>query len=110
MTNWLVCPKPRSNPKLRLLCFAYAGGSAWIFRTWAEIFPATVELFAIELPGRGKRMAEPALTAVTAIVEALGPELLPYLDLPFVCFGHSLGALIAFELCRWLQHTVQLIP
>ena len=110
MTSWLVCPKPRSNPKLRLLCFAYAGGSAWIFRTWAEQLPATVELCAIELPVRGKRMAEPALTTVAAIIETLGPELRPYLNLPFACFGHSLGALIAFELCRWLRRTVQLTP
>ena len=110
MTSWLVCPKPRSNPKLRLLCFAYAGGSAWIFRTWAEQLPATVELCAIELPGRGKRMTEPALTTVAAIIETLGPELRPYLNLPFACFGHSLGALIAFELCRWLRRTVQLTP
>ncbi|MEM7061611.1 MAG: alpha/beta fold hydrolase [Cyanobacteria bacterium P01_B01_bin.77] len=110
MTSWIVCPQPRANPKVRLLCFAYAGGSAWIFRTWAEQLPATIELCAIELPGRGKRMAEPALTTVTAIIETLGPELLPYLNLPFACFGHSLGALIAFELCRWLRRTVQLAP
>lgn len=55
-------------------------------------------------------MVEPTLKTVTSIIETLGSELLPYLNLPFACFGHSLGALIAFELCRWLRHRVQLTP
>lgn len=110
MSSWIVCPCPRTQPKLRLLCFAYAGGSAWIFRTWAQQLPETIEVCAIELPGRGKRMAEPVLNSVTSIIETLGPELFPYLNLPFACFGHSLGALIAFELCRWLRGNAQLPP
>lgn len=110
MSSWIVCPRPRSQPKLRLFCFAYAGGSAWIFRTWAQQLPDSIEVCAIELPGRGKRMAEPTIKSVTSIIENLGPELLPYLNLPFACFGHSLGALVAFEICRWLRHSVQLTP
>ncbi|MEM1256293.1 MAG: alpha/beta fold hydrolase [Cyanobacteria bacterium P01_H01_bin.21] len=110
MSKWIVCPYPRSQPKLRLLCFAYAGGSAWMFRSWAKQLPDIVELSAIELPGRGKRMAEPALNRVSSIVENLGPELLPYLNIPYACFGHSLGALVAFEICRWLQNTTHISP
>lgn len=110
MNSWIVCPYPRATPRLRLFCFAYAGGSAWAFRTWAEQLPETIEVCAIELPGRGKRMLEPALTELSTLLQALGPVLLPYVDLPFVCFGHSLGALVAFELCRWLRRTVQLSP
>ncbi|NEP17640.1 MAG: thioesterase [Leptolyngbya sp. SIO4C1] len=110
MSHWLVRPQVRSQPQLRLLCFAYAGGSAWIFRPWSQQQPDTVEVCAIELPGRGQRMLEPALTDLPTVIQSLGPELLPYLDCPFACFGHSLGALIAFELCRWLRRTVQLSP
>ena len=110
MSSWIVCPYPRSQPQIRLFCFAYAGGSAWIFRTWAELLPNTVEVCAIELPGRGKRMAEPALNNLSQIIENLGPELRPYLNLPFACFGHSLGALVMFELCRWLRQSFQLTP
>ncbi|MEL6138261.1 MAG: alpha/beta fold hydrolase [Cyanobacteria bacterium J06626_23] len=110
MSSWIVCPYPRSRPQLRLFCFAYAGGSAWIFRTWAEKLPEAVEVCAIELPGRGKRMLEPAFANLSALLRALGPEMLPYTDIPFACFGHSLGALVAFELCRWLRRTVQLTP
>lgn len=110
MSQWIVCPLPRAQPRLRLFCCAYAGGSAWVFRTWAEQLPITVEVCAVELPGRGKRLIEPALTDMFSLIQALGPELLPYLDRPFACFGHSLGALVVFELCRWLRRTVQLTP
>ena len=110
MSHWVVRPRPSLQPQLRLFCFAYAGGSAWIFRDWAKQLPDTVELCAIELPGRGKRMMESALTNLPTLVQALGSAILPYVEGPFVCFGHSLGALVAFELCRWLRRTVQLSP
>lgn len=110
MTSWLVCPQKQAQPQLRLFCFAYAGGSAWVFRPWAKQLPDSIEVLAVELPGRGKRLPETPLTDLWLLIETLGPQLLPYLDLPFAFFGHSLGALVAFELCRWLRQTVQLLP
>ncbi len=110
MTSWLVYPQKQVRPKLRLFCFAYAGGSAWIFRPWAKQLPDDIEVIAIELPGRGKRLVEPAIADLTTLIETLGPQLLPYLNIPFAFFGHSMGALVAFELSRWLRRTVQLIP
>ncbi|NEP59406.1 MAG: alpha/beta fold hydrolase, partial [Symploca sp. SIO2G7] len=108
--KWIVCSHPRPNPKLRLLCFSHAGGAARVFHNWAELLPPTVEICAIELPGRGRRLSETPFTNIDLLLQALGPELLPILDIPFACFGHSLGAWIAFELCRWLQQNVQLTP
>ncbi|MEL6780077.1 MAG: alpha/beta fold hydrolase [Cyanobacteria bacterium J06597_16] len=110
MTNWLVCPQRQVQPKLRLFCFAYAGGSAWIFRPWVKHLPASIEVCAIELPGRGKRLTEPPVSNLSLLTRSLGPHLLPHLNLPFVFFGHSMGALIAFELCRWLRHTCNITP
>jgi medium-chain acyl-[acyl-carrier-protein] hydrolase len=110
MNSWLVYPQQQARPQLRLFCFAYAGGSAWVFRHWAQQLPTTVEVCAIELPGRGKRLTEPALSNLTELIQTLGPQLLPSLNLPFAFFGHSMGALIAFELCQWLRQTVQLTP
>ena len=110
MSDWLICPQRQVRAQLRLFCFAYAGGSAWIFRPWAKQLPTNIEVYAIELPGRGKRLIEPALTDLDTIIQSLGPQLLPLLDMPFAFFGHSMGALIAFELCRWLRQTVQLSP
>ncbi|MEM9220046.1 MAG: alpha/beta fold hydrolase [Cyanobacteria bacterium P01_F01_bin.150] len=110
MSKWIVCPYPRSQPKLRLLCFTYAGGAAWTFRDWAAQLPDSVEVCAIELPGRGKRMREASVSNLNTLMNALGPEILPYLNVPFACFGHSLGGLIAFELCVWLRHHTNLTP
>jgi len=91
MSSWLVCPQRQLRAKLRLFCFAYAGGSAWVFRPWAKQLPSDIEVCAIELPGRGQRLAEPALNHLPTVIQALGPELLPYMDLPFAFFGHSMA-------------------
>ena len=109
-SKWVVCPHPRSKPKLRLLCFPHAGGSARVFHKWSGQLPSTVEVCAIELPGRGSRLFETPFTSVDSLLPALGAELLPFLDIPFSCFGHSLGAWIAFECCRWLRKTTQQTP
>ncbi|NEQ95267.1 MAG: thioesterase [Cyanothece sp. SIO2G6] len=106
-SKWVVCSHPRSNAELRLLCFPHAGGSSRVFHKWHEQLPETVEVCAIELPGRGRRLFETPFTNVDSLLPVLGAELLPFLDIPFVCFGHSLGAWIAFEFCRWLRETPQ---
>jgi medium-chain acyl-[acyl-carrier-protein] hydrolase len=100
---WLIPGRPGVNLSLRLFCFPYAGGGAVIYRRWAESLPRSVEVLAVQPPGRGNRMREAPLLRVSAIVEALAAEVVPYLDRPFAFFGHSLGALVAFELARRLR-------
>jgi len=62
--------------------------------------PADTELLAVQLPGREERISEPLMTRCDEIVQALSSELLPYLDKPFALFGHSMGAVVAYELAR----------
>jgi medium-chain acyl-[acyl-carrier-protein] hydrolase len=57
----------------------------------------------VQLPGRGNRLGEPAYTRLPPLVEALSAALLPYFDVPFAFFGHSMGASIGFELARRLR-------
>jgi len=64
--------------------------------------PAGIELCAIQLPGREQRFAEACVDRLDPFLDALMPVLSPWLDRPFVLFGHSLGALVAFELARRL--------
>ena len=108
-TPWLVCPKPNPAAALRLFCFPYAGGGAGIFHRWAEHLPASVELYAVQLPGRGSRLLEPALKSLPVAVRAAHKALLPHLDKPFAFFGHSMGATIGFELARLLsqEHNIE---
>jgi medium-chain acyl-[acyl-carrier-protein] hydrolase len=97
MNLWIRCFKPNPSAKLRLFCFPYAGGNAAIFRTW--VLPE-VEVYAIQLPGRSDRLSEPPFTQLMPLVNALAPILVPYCDRPYAFFGHSMGALLAFELAR----------
>jgi medium-chain acyl-[acyl-carrier-protein] hydrolase len=101
--RWLPFVRPRPGAEVRLFCFPYAGGGASAFRGWAERLPGLVEACPVQLPGRETRFREPAFTRLTALVEALAGALAPRLDRPFAFFGHSLGALVAFELSRRLR-------
>src|SRR5262245_11117045 len=57
-SSWLTFPVSNSQASLRLFCFHYAGGGAWIFNTWPNTLTAAVEVCSIELPGRGRRIRE----------------------------------------------------
>jgi len=102
------CDTPRADARLRLLCVPYAGGSTAAFRGWASALPAEVELWGVQLPGRASRRDEPPLTRMDSLVEVVAAELVAaragaLSDRPFALFGHSMGALVAFELARQLR-------
>jgi medium-chain acyl-[acyl-carrier-protein] hydrolase len=102
--TWIACPRPRPDPTARLLCFHHAGGSPAAFRPWVDELPAHVELLVVRLPGREARLRETPLTRVPEIVGPLAKALAPLTEgVRMVCFGHSLGALLAFELARELR-------
>ncbi|MCP5150473.1 MAG: thioesterase [Ectothiorhodospiraceae bacterium] len=106
-SSWLARQRTRANPRMRLLCLPYAGGGSAIYRGYGERVPADVEVWVAQLPGREKRFGEPALTSVDAIADNLAAALLApqceFLSLPYAFFGHSLGALVGFELVRRLR-------
>jgi medium-chain acyl-[acyl-carrier-protein] hydrolase len=88
---------------LRLFCFPYAGGSARMFRAWQAALPPRVEVWPVELPGHGRRVSEAFETQLSALVDGIAREIAAGIDRPFAFFGHSMGALIAFELTRHLR-------
>jgi medium-chain acyl-[acyl-carrier-protein] hydrolase len=85
------------------MCFPYAGGGTSIYRGWGAQLPPYIELCAVRLPGREGRFAEPPLRCMDRLLAQLIEGLLPCLDRGFAFFGHSLGALVAFELARALR-------
>ncbi|BAZ70381.1 MAG: thioesterase II family protein [Pelatocladus maniniholoensis HA4357-MV3] len=103
LDSWFVCPKPNPEAKIRLFCFPYAGGSANIFRGWSNHLLPTVEICAIELPGRGMRIKLPSFTQLEPLVTELASVFKPNLNKPFAFFGHSMGGLVSFELARLLR-------
>lgn len=110
LTPWLKVWSTSQQFPIRLFCFPYAGGSSHIFHRWPENISSKVEVCAIELPGRGHRFSEPLMTQLTAVVSAVSNAINPYLDRPYIFFGHSLGALLAYEVARSLQQTGQIEP
>lgn len=108
--EWLICPAAtaartasRLQPRLRLYCFPYSGGNAVAFIPWQRELAPDIELCAVQLPGRGARFGEPPCTSFKALIRTLGEVLQAQqarAPLPFAFYGHSLGALIAFELAR----------
>ena len=101
-TPWLVNWKPNRKANVRLFCLPYAGGGDSIFHSWPQVLPDTIEVCPVQLPGRGARITEPACTDMDQLLRLAGEALAPYLDKPFALFGHSMGALISFELAHHL--------
>lgn len=98
---WISRRASGPEARLQLLCFPYAGGTAASFHGWSARLPPGIELCAIQLPGHGNRLPEPRFSRLTPLVEALELALGPTLEeAPYACFGHSLGALVAYELAR----------
>lgn len=95
---------------IRLFCFSYAGGNASAFREWGKTLSPQIEVLAAELPGHGSRATEPRFKLMEPLVKSLAHEILPHLDRPFVFFGHSMGAVVAFELSRRLRSDRGLEP
>ncbi|HEY4233870.1 MAG TPA: SDR family NAD(P)-dependent oxidoreductase [Lacipirellulaceae bacterium] len=100
--KWLIAPQPNPNAKARLFCFPYAGGGLVSFRAWAELFGDTVEVVAVEAPGRGTRINETPVDDLDTFVERLLPEMADWLDRPSAFFGHCLGGLTMFAMLRAL--------
>lgn len=109
MTNlknpWLIFSGSKQHTTCRLFCFPYAGGGAALFRTWPAALPATIELCAVQLPGREERLHEAPLCTWPELLSQLTLALEPWLDKPFALFGHSMGAIIAVALAHhWRSH------
>ena len=100
---WITFFKPNPQAKLRLFCFPYAGSGANIYRNWPDKLPADIEVCPIQLPGRGSRLKEPPFTHMIPLVEALAAALYPFLNKSFAFFGHSMGAMISYELACLLR-------
>jgi medium-chain acyl-[acyl-carrier-protein] hydrolase len=74
-----------------------------IFRTWLNVLPDSVEACPIQLPGRGPRLTQSHFTRLMPLAHAIAEGMLPYCDKPFAMFGHSMGAMLSFEVARYLR-------
>jgi medium-chain acyl-[acyl-carrier-protein] hydrolase len=92
---------PGSGPRrLRLFCLPYGGGGTAHYRQLARAMPPGTELALVQLPGREARLGEPGHPRIAQLLPSLAEGLRPFLDAPYAFFGHSMGALLSFELAR----------
>jgi medium-chain acyl-[acyl-carrier-protein] hydrolase len=99
----------KPSPRIRLFCFPYAGSGASVFNSWPARLPSGIELRGVPLPGRETRWREKLPTDLPELARLLIEEL-EWPDEPFAFFGHSMGALIAFEMALALRARLQREP
>jgi surfactin synthase thioesterase subunit len=110
VSPWLLRPPGGGPETLRLFCFPYAGGGGSGYMGWARQVPRGLGVWAVQLPGRENRLRERSLTEMPEILEGALEAIRPHLDVPFALFGHSMGALIAFEVARHLRRVDETAP
>lgn len=103
-TRWIAARPAAAHTALRLICFPHAGSGAATYREWPRFLPAAVEVCPVLLPGRESRFGEPLPTRLGALIPPLALAIRDLADRPYAFFGHSMGALLAFELCHRLRH------
>lgn len=103
MTNQFACLKRREQCQLRLFCFPHAGGTPFAYYSWPDHMPQTVEIWVAQMAGRAARVGEAPSRTMAGIIDDFLPSLTALLDVPFAMFGHSLGAIVSFELARLLE-------
>ena len=88
---------------LTLLCLPYSGASAMVYSRWRRKLPAWLSVRPVELPGRGARLGEALHTDMQALARQLASEQRLAAHQPYAVLGHSLGALVAFELVHEMR-------
>ncbi|MFD7657542.1 thioesterase II family protein [Actinosynnema sp. NPDC059797] len=85
-----------------LYCFPFAGGTSSFYSSWSGSFTDEVELVPVQLPARGVRMSEPPATDIRAMAAEVAATIAASATRPLL-FGHSMGAITAFEVARALR-------
>jgi surfactin synthase thioesterase subunit len=100
---WCRRYRPARNAGARLVCFPHAGGSAPFFLPVATALSPRADVVAIQYPGRQDRRSEPLIDDLTSLTDRVHEVLRDEPELPTCLFGHSMGAIVAFELARRLE-------
>jgi medium-chain acyl-[acyl-carrier-protein] hydrolase len=101
--SWLKYATDAEKAPIRLLCFPHAGAGASSFNSWLTHLPSDIGLVKAQLPGREDNAARPPFTRMEDLIPDLFRQAAPLLDRPLAIYGHSMGALVAFELTRELR-------
>ncbi|MBL7492297.1 thioesterase [Frankia sp. AgB1.9] len=101
--DWIRRFHVSEGAHVRLVCLPHAGGSAAQFFWLSKALAPHIEALAVQYPGRQDRRHEPFLSSIEELADAIFVELADWRDRPLALFGHSMGAVLAFEVARRLQ-------
>jgi surfactin synthase thioesterase subunit len=100
----------RAQPLMRLICFPWCGAGASVYRRLGPSLPDYIELLSVQLPGREDRFSETRLFRMEQVVEHVLGDIVSVFDRPLVLFGHSMGALVAYETALALKASIDREP
>lgn len=94
-----------SAQRLFLACLPFAGSGAGFFREWGKLGISEFDILPVQLPGREERFIDDPFTEVAVAVAELTPKILADTGdgAAIALFGHSLGAVLAYEIARELE-------
>ncbi|MDX1387519.1 MAG: thioesterase domain-containing protein, partial [bacterium] len=107
---WTQAFNPNPNGEARLICFPFAGGDAVAFRDWPKHLTPDLEVMGIRLPGRGSRISEAPMRQLREMIPPMTDEVVSFFDRPVFFFGHSLGAILAYEVAQELRRRKETLP
>ncbi|EMY6536364.1 thioesterase [Salmonella enterica] len=103
-------PHKNTDDIIQLFCFPYAGASASIFKSWQSFLPSHIEVVGIQYPGHGSRISEKPYSSSNDIVNEMLNNIFNFQKKPFALFGHSMGAMIAFDLAKRIVTSLKQKP
>ncbi|MGR6001466.1 thioesterase II family protein [Bacillus cereus] len=95
--------RKKDDAEFTLFCFPHAGGTSELYKNWDEIINENCNVCILTLPGRGRMALEKPFQDISKVLEQLSRDIESLLEKPFIFFGHSMGALISYELAKLLQ-------
>jgi pyochelin biosynthetic protein PchC len=104
--EWIRRYHPASGrARTRLVCFPHAGGTASAYYPFSRALPPSVEALCVQYPGREDRRNEDPVRDIQALADDICTALAPWHGDRLALFGHSMGAIVAFEVAWRLQES-----
>lgn len=102
-SRWIRNFHPAPTGRTRLVCFPHAGGSASYFFPLSKALAPEFDVYGVQYPGRQDRYSEPLVDNIDDMADEAFAALEPLAEAPMALFGHSMGAVLAFEVARRLE-------